>query len=347
MKIQLKTPENNSVVSLKTDTQAAFAAGAGNRHTDKALNIDWLHLVQQGEDNTVPVPVEFEWTIEDNDAAGLSIWFLIAEDANFKNCKPVLCSGSTISVHNLLLGKTYYWKVLAAKDEEITGTSCVFCFTAALEPPRWIQAEGLSNVRDIGGWPLGNGKRIRQGLVFRGCEMEFHHIITENGKKTLLNELNIKTDLDLRGEAVGKVSCSALGANVQFCLIPVKAYNEFLEESEKDVCRKIFKLFTNKENYPFYIHCWGGADRTGTLIFLLCAILGMSEDDLYLDYELTSLSIWGERSRHSELFQAFLQELNTYGGNTCPINQKCKKYLLSAGVTEHDINVIKRILIED
>ena len=37
-----------------------------------------------------------------------------------------------------------------------------------------------------------------------------------------------------------------------------------------------------------YFHCHGGADRTGTLAFLLEALLGVSESDLSKDFELTT-----------------------------------------------------------
>ena len=344
MNIQLLKPENGSVVSQMTEKQRLFLSSAGKRDAGQNLKIDWLHLVKQGEDNTFPAPVVFSWEADFDEKDGFEFWFMISTEKNFYNQTAIRCCGCTVSVGNLFLGQTYYWKVSATKDKKTVLTSCVFCFTTAAEPPRWIGAGGLSNVRDIGGWPLENGKQIRQGLVFRGSEMEFHHIITEQGKETLLDDLHIKTDLDLREEAVGKISSSALGTEINFCLIPVKAYNAFLAESEKNICRKVFKLFADKKNYPFYIHCWGGADRTGTLIFLLCAILGMAENNLYLDYELTSLSIWGERSRNSELFQAFLNALQVYEGTT--VNEKSKNFLLSVGITESEIETIRDILIE-
>ena len=36
----------------------------------------------------------------------------------------------------------------------------------------------------------------------------------------------------------------------------------------------------DENRYPVYIHCTGGADRTGTLAFLINALLGVGEDDL-------------------------------------------------------------------
>lgn len=42
------------------------------------------------------------------------------------------------------------------------------------------------------------------------------------------------------------------------------------------------------EGKAVYLHCVGGADRTGTLAFLIEALVGVSESDLSKDYELTS-----------------------------------------------------------
>ena len=39
-----------------------------------------------------------------------------------------------------------------------------------------------------------------------------------------------------------------------------------------------------------YFHCHGGADRTGTLAFLLEGLLGVSESDMAKDFELTTYS---------------------------------------------------------
>ena len=43
-----------------------------------------------------------------------------------------------------------------------------------------------------------------------------------------------------------------------------------------------------KAGKPVFYHCQNGADRTGTLGFLIGALLGMSEGDLAKDYELTT-----------------------------------------------------------
>ena len=146
-------------------------------------------------------------------------------------------------------------------------------------------------------------------------------------------------------EAVrAELTKSALGEDVDFVLIPCAAYDGFLKE--KETAARLFRVFTDESAYPLYAHCWGGADRTGTLILLLSALLGVDEEALYADYEFTSLSVWGKRSIRSELFQAFLTELNTYGTPEDSIHRKCELFWLSCGITSDEIDTFRRIMTE-
>lgn len=63
--------------------------------------------------------------------------------------------------------------------------------------PRFIYVDGISNMRDAGGWRTKDGRRIRQRMVFRGSEMNSHVTISPKGIETILNDLKIRTDLAL------------------------------------------------------------------------------------------------------------------------------------------------------
>ena len=102
-------------------------------------------------------------------------------------------------------------------------------------------------------------------------------------------------------------------------------------------------MFADPENYPIYYHCWGGADRTGTYAFLLGSILGMSDEDLAMDYELTSLSVWGCRSQDGEGFRAVLDGIAPYGRTA---KERAENFLMEQGVTMEQIESIRTILLE-
>lgn len=346
MKLNLTEPADGAEVNLLTEEHRRFLQTGGVGKKSESQELDWLNLKRQGQDHSAPASVVFAWETQGEEAEKCQFKIVLSNDSSFQNCREFYCRENTFKTSLFLLGETVYWFVCAYRDGDVLCRSEIRKFTVAMQPPRLIFAEGLSNIRDLGGWQARNGKRIRQGLIYRGCEMEFHHTVTEQGRCTLRDVLQIKTDLDLREEALGKVFSSALGEQVKHVLLPVKAYGDFLKEEEKETCRKLFRLFSEEERYPFYIHCWGGADRTGTVLFMLGGILGMSERDLFLDYEFTSFSVWGERSIRSELFCSLLEGLQPYGKEGDTINKKCEAYLLSVGVTEGELNRIREIMLQ-
>lgn len=95
-------------------------------------------------------------------------------------------------LRNLYSGAVYDY-VFKADDIK---HNCSGCFETVPKAPRLIDVDGISNVRDAGGWQAGNAV-IRQGLLYRGSEMNLignHAIeITPAGINTMLEELKIKT----------------------------------------------------------------------------------------------------------------------------------------------------------
>lgn len=323
--IRLLTPADGAVVSQHTERQKYFRAHS--RELAIATVIDWRNLVDTGEkDNSFPEPVVFTW-----DGEGTSV--TLADNPEFRNAVVLNGEKGRAQAVNLLLDTTYYWKV---DDSEIRS------FRTENVTPRWIFAEGTTNIRDAGGWITTDGRKIRQGLLYRGSEMDTHKTITEEGIRTLRDVLGICTDLDLRGEAVGKVTESPLGPDVRFVLLPANAGDSF--EADPIHIREIFETMAKPENYPIYYHCWGGADRTGLYGYMLGAVLGMNDEDLVLDYELTSLSVWGCRSRDGEGCPMKLKCFAPYGKT---IQEQIIGYLLDHGVTMETIASIRQILLED
>lgn len=322
---KLLSPENGAVLSLQTERQQYFRAHS--QELAVAMVIDWQHLVHTGEkDNSFPAPVVFSWRGE-----GRAVE--LADNADFRNAVTVPGEKGKAQVVNLRLGTTYWWRV---------GNSDPRSFTTEDVTPRWMSVEGITNVRDAGGWKTVDGRRIRQGLLFRGSEMEIHTDITEGGIETMRSVLGIRTDLDLRGEAVGKITESRLGADVQFVLLPANAGKSFADNPVH--IREIFEVLADPANYPVYYHCWGGADRTGVYGYILGAILGMSDEDLALDYELTSLSVWGCRSRNAEESPMKLSCFATDEGTTA---ERVRAFLLAHGVPQAHIDAVRQILLED
>lgn len=217
--------------------------------------------------------------------------------------------------------------------------------------PRVMRVDGIYNVRDVGGYMTDSGKMTAQGLLFRGGALRkynnYNSVLTEEGERVMREILGIKTDLDVRGfcEESNWAEESPIG-DAELVYHKLIAYHEIFDVPES--VRAIFSLLADPDSYPLYFHCSGGADRTGTLAFLINALLGVSEEDLIHDYEFTTFSIYGERNskpgtQYGQNFQSFLNILNTYEGNN--LKEKTESYLLSIGVTEAEIASIRDILI--
>ena len=83
-----------------------------------------------------------------------------------------------------------------------------------------------------------------------------------------------------------------------------------------------------------------GADRTGTMCYLLLALLGVSDADLKRDYELTAL-YYGYVS--PELMDRFVERIGNLPGNST--RERVEFFLESAGVTQAQMDSIRQIFL--
>ena len=337
MNIRLLSPVDGETVSLYTDTQRTFRAEETRRASlDGALSFKWYALEDTGVERSVPAPVRF--VFEDGEEGNHYI-VLVSEREDMQDPHAVFTVEKEALLYNLKAGTRYFWCV--QKDGVRSPTSS---FVTALDLPRCIRIDGVSNVRDFGGYEV-EGGRIRQGLLYRGSEFEIHTHLSPEGANEL-RALGIRTDLDLRGEAKGKVlyPTSAL-FGMKYVLLPAGPYCEVFTKEHKTNTRRFFMLLAKKSAYPIYFHCWGGADRTGTLAFQLGAFLGMKKEDLIYEYEFTSLSRWGTRTRNYPEVIAFLEAFEAYEGESYA--QKATAFLRDGlGLSEETLARIKEIFIE-
>ena len=328
--IRLLAPEEGQTVSLVLPLNKTFFQTGGNKKIGDFF--DYHTYAKENGDLSFGAPVVLRW----DDPAEGRVW--LAETPSLTDARICAAAGGFAEIYNLIPGRTYFWQV---RTENGASEVRSFCTEAAM--PRWIKADGMSNIRDMGGWQTADGSVIRFGKIYRGCEMEFHHQIEPSGRTVLADELGIRTDLALRAEAVGKIAASALGDKVDFRLLPLLPDDRVFDSTES--CRQVFGVLADESVYPVYLHCWGGADRTGTVAFLLGAMLGVSYADLCLDYELTSLSVCGDRSSNSERFQALWTRLQAYGEAGADVKTLSENFLRAIGVTDAEMTNIRRLLL--
>lgn len=182
---------------------------------------------------------------------------------------------------------------------------------------RHIPLEGNLNLRDLGGYQSGDGRRVRTGCLFRSDEL---HRLTDADLE-VLRDLGIRVVVDLRNEQERAVRPSRLphGVDVRERTspwsggdlrtteelivageLPVRdddifagIYVDLLERLTPEL-RAILELAVDAPTRPLLFHCAAGKDRTGIAAAVLLGVLGVTDDAILDDYELTS-TYWGAR----------------------------------------------------
>ena len=342
--IVLKYPREGATVSLQSETQRAFLADEPRRRArDGGLTFRWYDLKREEKDSTQPLPVLFSWEerLQDGEEAakGALYCLLVSESPDMTGAAAYMTEEGSLAVYNLKVATRYFWCVRKNGKQ-----SAVFSFTTEAALPRCMWIDAISNVRDMGGYAV-EGGRIRQGLLYRGGEFELHGHLTKQGAEALCR-LGIRTELDMRGEAIGKVDFTAAEPlGISRILVPCVPYTQVFKKENADNVRAFFEVLADPLHYPIYFHCWGGADRTGTFALILGAFLGMNETQLIDDYEFTSLSVWGTRTRNYGEFRCFWEALMALSGKT--LRQKADTFLQDiAGLSFAQREAIYRTLVE-
>ncbi len=322
-------PEEGSVVSLLNGQMTEWLKNYKKGKLDKIC--DYTEKCE-------PVPVCFSWG-EDADYTHL----LISEKADMSDPLIFLCTGDALEVEDLLPGTEYFWQtVRSAGGEKIR--SDVHSFKT-LQTPRTVYIPGVSNVRDLGGKITSSGQRVKYGMAYRGAD--FAHL-TEEGIKKAVDILGIKTELDLRNRiANGK---SPLGDGVKYISVTAPYYGLIADQSYKEALLTELRVFADPDNYPVYFHCSLGRDRTGTLAFLLLALLGVKPDDIFTDYEISFFSDMGgyiDTTAPSYMVQQLDATRTLVSSSVKKLEENTRAYLIRLGMTEEEIDAIRANLLED
>lgn len=399
------TPAANEVVPLVKSEQKAFLdrTRAGRR----AWLADPKELAKSEKAGCEPAKVLLSWT-----GAKGQVDVAVRRSAN----GPIVFATNAVDlarveIDNLEIAQTYSWTV---KDDEGSVESF---FRTEDYAPRFIRVPRIKNLRDLGGRIGFEGRRVRQGLVYRSvglnenarrvylstrqiedaaangtleellsktCDLNLKatdvqtqaakirayikkeaHVPDRYGERYLLVDklvpgaarltaetraymtevLGIKTDLDLRSLAeVHGMKESPLGPNVRWVNISFSAYGGMGTAEGKASFKKAFRLFLDKANYPIDFHCIMGADRTGSLAFILNGLLGVSEEELYKDWEATAFMVRPRGFGHKERLDGLIRVFNAYPGET--INARIEAYVLEQGFTTEDIATFRAIMLE-
>lgn len=273
-------------------------------------------------------------------------------NVDIANTKPV---GKTIG------GETFY-------DNE-PGVSVPFAAADSagtltfLDKLRWIHTTYATesdtayprgaNTRDIGGWSCGTGSdgnpcTVKYGMIIRGGEPN------AADRELMVNRLGIKSELQLL--PTREQSADRLKKSVWH----IDWYGNETENTSvygidgTDANRKLWQTFlgavlrSTAAAKPIYVHCGIGADRTGAVMIMLEALIGMSENEIAQDYELTNFAFYQDattpRRRNNDFFEPYLTAIKgvpLVSGLPDTLAGHAASFALSLGFTADEINAFR------
>jgi protein-tyrosine phosphatase len=182
------------------------------------------------------------------------------------------------------------------------------------ERERLIQLEGALNFRDLGGYSAADGRTVRWGRVYRSDAL---HELTESDLATI-RELGLRAVYDLRRQSERDKQPTAIpddhGHRVVHLVIGdnpddnqpelvdlilsgdlpeadddfvIDLYVKMLDAGAPAFGRLLTHL-TDEDALPALFHCAAGKDRTGIGAALLLLVLGVDEETVRDDYELST-----------------------------------------------------------
>lgn len=262
--------------------------------------------------------------------------------ADYSDAVTVNTTGKSIAVNNLLRNTKYYVRITATANG-IT-RQAESSFKTADIGPRVMTVGGITNVRDLGGYETSFGKTTLQGLAFRGAQLDIKGTsrLTAQGAELLGTDIALGLEIDLRTASETGGLTKSVVTSAKYLNSRIGSYTAAFSSDQKELFRQIFASYADVNNYPIYVHCVYGADRTGTVCYILNALLGVDEKTLIQDYEFTTFSDAGLRSAATNAeMKAFLGSFCALSGDTPA--EKAENYLLSIGVTSEEISTIRGI----
>lgn len=181
------------------------------------------------------------------------------------------------------------------------------------ELPIKLELQGTNNFRDMGGYPCTDGRKIRQGLLYRSDHLG--NLTDED--QLQIKHLNIRTVIDLRREreradsqdriddpAIRQIwlPIDAQGADVHELRRKLESgtmsadnARHHLLEANREFVRDFSSVFRDflhhlldADNYPLVFHCTAGKDRAGFAAALFLVTAGASLETVFHDYLSTN-----------------------------------------------------------
>lgn len=168
---------------------------------------------------------------------------------------------------------------------------------------RWVELEGVENVRDMGGLPLRGGGRTAFGRLLRAARL---HALTEADVDWLTGRYGVRVVIDLRSpkevDRDGPTPLERAGVRTEHLSVlpegqrPIPRadedpklfnYRGYLAHRPENMLAAV-RLLLDPDAGPALVHCAAGKDRTGVFCALVGDAVGVTREALVADYALSN-----------------------------------------------------------
>jgi protein-tyrosine phosphatase len=167
----------------------------------------------------------------------------------------------------------------------------------ALADGRRIELTGLLNLRDVGGYPAAGHSQVRWRALFRSDAL---NQLDAAGQAALAG-LGLRTIVDLRTQpetefgptpldrlTARHTHISVLQGDLADLPLELDAIYRYIIEDCGVALARAITAVAAADGLPALVHCSAGKDRTGVVIALILAVLGVPDEVIAADYALSA-----------------------------------------------------------
>lgn len=183
---------------------------------------------------------------------------------------------------------------------------------AIVAAERVLPFESAFNFRDLGGYPVASGGHTRWGVLFRSAGLQS----MTDADREAIEALGLRTIIDLRRDVELARDPTRLkeGTSIQVVRQPLisepddaneggdaltrerpsdgtvflaQLYRQMIDNAAP-VLGSIVTMLSQAQTLPALFHCMAGKDRTGVLAAIVLSTVGVADDHVVDDYELTA-----------------------------------------------------------